>query len=240
MENYIRDKYERKLFMTDDISIATSRMSLSEKSKKNNLMDSEISFEPSNTFKNSSSDSFNNNYSKQLTLLSEMGFTDTEFNYKTLKAANGNLQEALEIIVASNNKQRRKTVEKNIFDDIQEVKLTSSVQNISKEQNKSTPPIQMDDWGFDSTSSSKVEMDCSENALISNHSDFPDIGVLVSDPVRTVQNKQSNSSNPWDDNFVEENPAIEKESKKAAAADDSFDTYKSFKSTTDSYFDNPW
>ncbi len=41
MENYMRDKYERKLFMGDVISTGIGRMSLNDKSK-NNFMDSEI------------------------------------------------------------------------------------------------------------------------------------------------------------------------------------------------------
>ena len=209
-------------------------MSLSDKSK-NNLMDSEIYCEQSNTFKNSTSDSFNSNYSKQLTLLAEMGFTDTEFNYKTLKAANGNMQEALEIIVVANNKQRRKTVEKNIFDEIEEVKPSKSIQNIYKDEPnvtfQSPPSIQMDDWGFENTSTSKVEH--SETFPISNDAD---VNVTEIVPVPPVKTKQSNPSNPWDDNF-EENSNAEKDSKKA---EDPFDTYKAFKSTTDNYFDNPW
>jgi hypothetical protein len=47
-------------------------------------------------------------FSKQLTLLTEMGFTDTDFNLKTLQAANGNIQDALEIIVAANQRLRKK------------------------------------------------------------------------------------------------------------------------------------
>lgn len=47
-------------------------------------------------------------YAKQLALLAEMGFTDREFNLKTLQAANGNMQDALEIIVAANQRLRKK------------------------------------------------------------------------------------------------------------------------------------
>lgn len=236
MENYIRDKYERKLFMTDDGSTGTGRMYLNDKSK-NNLMDSEVSYEQSstNTFKNSSSDSFNTNYSKQLTLLSEMGFTDTEFNYKTLKAANGNMQEALEIIVAANNKQRRKTVDKNIFDEIEEVKpqSTSSQHAPKNEQIISFQSPPMDDWGFESSSVSKVEN--SKTFDVSEHSEIPKIDEPA--PVTPVESKQSNTNNPWDDNFVEDSSAAEKDSKKS---EDPFDSYKAFRSTTDTYFDNPW
>lgn len=69
-------------------------------------------------------------YAKQLDLLAEMGFHDREFNLKTLKAANGNMQDALEIIVAANQKLRNRpssiskappssnSYNKNILDDL--------------------------------------------------------------------------------------------------------------------------
>ena len=213
-----------------------STLDTNDKSTKN-FMDTEISFDSSINSKNVSSDSFTTNYSKQLVLLSEMGFTDTEFNHKTLKAANGNMQEALEIIVASNNKQRRKTNDRNIFDEIEEIKTSNSVQNASKsEQNiifQSPSSIQMDDWGFENTSTRTVEHSVSEP--IFNHEEVSKFNEPT--PTPPVQNKQSNSHNPWDDNFIEEDSNVKKESKHT---DDPFDTYKAFKSTADNFFDNPW
>ena len=122
MENYIRDKYERKLFVTDNSYGNSGSMSL----KSNNLMDLESScnskdfdFKPTIGL----SEPSDAHYTKQLTLLNEMGFSDNEFNYKTLRAANGNMQEALEIIVATNQKQRRKHVDRNnLFDELEEAK----------------------------------------------------------------------------------------------------------------------
>lgn len=69
----------------------------------------------------------NHVYNKQLDLLAEMGFHDREFNLKTLKAANGNMQDALEIIVAANQKLRNKPSvnkappSKNILDELDSI-----------------------------------------------------------------------------------------------------------------------
>lgn len=243
MENYIRDKYERKLFITDSSSGSSGPMPLkssSDERSKKNLIDSEFSDEPnsssSNTFKTSSSESCNTDFSKKLALLSEMGFTDTDFNYKTLKAANGNMQEALEIIVAANQKQRRKTVDRNIFDEFEEAKPSQSVsqtcfgidEGSHKESFKSPPSIQLDDWGFNSDSNAKEVK--KENA----HFSEPDV------PIQEDKSniKQVSSNNPWGNDFVDDSIPPESDSKRT---EDPFDTYKAFRSTTsDNYFDNPW
>lgn len=238
MENYIRDKYERKLFMADSSSGSSGPMSLkssSEERSKNNIMDSEFSYESpsgSSAFKTSGSESYNANFSKQLALLSEMGFTDTDFNYKTLKAANGNMQEALEIIVAANQKHRRKTVDRNIFDEIEEAKPSSSNaqtsakidENLNKETFKSPPPIIMDDWGFESNAKD-----------IKNETHIPESKVVVKE--EKSNNKQAPSNNPWGNDFVDDSTS-ESEPKKT---EDPFDSYKAFRSSpSDNYFDNPW
>lgn len=241
MENYIRDKYERKLFMVDNSTASSGPMSLkssSEERSKNNIMDSEFSYElhltSSNDFKTSSSEINNFNFSKQLALLSEMGFTDTEFNYKTLKAANGNMQEALEIIVAANQKQRRKTVDRNIFDEIEEAKpSTSNVQTFAvidgdanDETFKSHQPINMNDWGFNTESISKE---------IKNENPFSEPRVIVKE--EKPNNKQASNNNPWGNDFVDDT-IHESETKKT---EHPFDSYSGFKSTpSDNYFDNPW
>lgn len=231
MENFIRDKYERKLFI-DNSSSGTNRMSLND-NFKNNLIDSEISMGTSESFKNSPSDFSNSSFNKQLTLLSEMGFTDTEFNYKILKASNGNMQEALEIIVASNNKQRRKTVEKNIFDEIEESKPPISSDNTEKTESnisfKAPMPLPIDDWGFDATLTSEKKH--SEDLLIEEKIENLELDESAPTP---ANNKQPN---PWDDNIVEKDQGTEKDTN---IIHDPFDTYKAFKSNTDSYFDNPW
>lgn len=240
MENYIRDKYERKLFMSDSSSGSSGPMSLKSLSvehSKHNIMDSEFSYEytsGSNAFKTSVSESYTANFSKQLALLSEMGFTDADFNYKTLKAANGNMQEALEIIVAANQKQRRKTVDRNIFDEIEEVKPSSSTaqasakidEDLNKETFKSPPPITMDDWGFSNESNTKD---------IKNETHIPEPEVVVKE--EKSNNKQASSNNPWGNDFVDDSTS-ESEPKKT---EDPFDSYKAFRSTpSDNYFDNPW
>lgn len=242
MENYIRDKYERKLFMADCSSGSSGPMSLkskslSEQSSKNNIIDNIFSDDSpssgSSVFKTSASESYNSNFSKQLALLSEMGFTDTDFNYKTLKAANGNMQEALEIIVAANQKQRRKTVDKNIFDEIEEARPSSSAQtstkideDSNKETFKSPQSINIDDWGFDN---------CSNVKDIKNEA-------IISEPEVVIKEKEKSNSkqapnNPWGNDFVDDSIS-ESEPKNT---EDAFDSYKAFRSTpSDNYFDNPW
>lgn len=200
---------------------------------KNNIMDSEFTSESSsaNNFKTSSSETFGSNYSKQLSLLSEMGFTDAEFNHKILKAANGNMQEALEIIVATNQKQKRRSSEKNLFDDLEEAKPATEIVKSSNEQGgyKSPPPMHMDDWGFTSESA-VAEKD--EKIEFKRSSETENIV----EEVKPKANKQP-SNNPWDNEFVEDAQDHEPVKK----VEDPFDTYKAFKSTsTDTYFDNPW
>jgi hypothetical protein len=243
MENYIRDKYERKLFMADCSSGSSGPMSLkskslSEQSSKNNIMDNifldDSPSSGSSAFKTSASESYNSNFSKQLALLSEMGFTDTDFNYKTLKAANGNMQEALEIIVAANQKQRRKTVDKNIFDEIEEARPSFSEQTATKidedsnkETFKSPPPIDMDDWSFNN--GSKVK-DIKNEAIISE----PE--VIIKEENEKSNNKQA-PNNPWGNNFVDDSIS----ESEPENTEDPFDSYKAFRSTpSDNYFDNPW
>ena len=55
------------------------------------------------------------------------------------------MQEALEIIVAANNKQRRKTVDKNIFDEIEEVK-PQSLQSQHAPKNEQIISFQSPQW----------------------------------------------------------------------------------------------
>lgn len=229
MENYIRDKYERKLFMTEsNESAPLSLKSNSTDKPRANLLDSDrlFEFDGSNDFKKS--DYTDANYSKQLTLLSEMGFTDSEFNYKTLKASNGNMQEALEIIVASNQKSKRKSSERNIniFDEIQqEFSPVASNSNIqSTDSFQVTPPIQLEEWGFDSTPVALDKKESKESVQSSTKSE-------------SVPEVKNNSNNPWDDNHAES----EKEIDSSKKSNDPFDTYKAFSSNTnDAYFDNPW
>lgn len=235
MENYIRDKYERKLFMVEGPSGSSGPMSLNdsgEKSKKN-IMDSFVSseFSSANDFKTNSFDNSSSNYSKQLSLLSEMGFADSEFNHKILKAANGNMQEALEIIVATNQKQKRKTSERNIFDELEESKSSIIYKSPSENEGlKSPPPVHINDWG----NSSEISVGVKEEKLefkILLESD------IVPEDVKSIKNTQP-SSNPWDAEFVED--LIDKDSTKKVE-DSPLDTFKAFKSTpTDTYFDNPW
>lgn len=226
-----------------DNSGNTGRMSLkssSNEKSQNDLMDSQVfnsSYDiNSSAFKESSSESAGVNYSKQLTLLSEMGFTDSEFNYKTLKAANGNMQEALEIIVAANQKNRRKTVDRNIFDEIEEAKpspkFSSNVVEESKTSFKSPPPIHMDDWGFNSSAADNTV----KNEIHPVIDEFvPEADVEKPKSLKNDK-KHSDPTNPWGEDFVEDS-SIEKDSK---IKDDPFDSYKAFRSTADSYFDNPW
>jgi len=218
--------------MSGEGAAGSTQMSLkshSSERRKSNLLDSEalVNTGNSNGFKKCSAEGMETNYSKQLTLLSEMGFTDSDFNYKTLRAANGNLQEALEIIVAANQKSRKKTVERNnIFDEInQETSTKDAPVNIEiKEKFQSSPPIQMDDWGFDSTPI--VEMNNKESVE----------SVKSNSNVEVIEPKPKSSTNPWDEDQSENSK--ETESKKPH---DPFDTYKAFSSTTsDTYFDNPW
>jgi len=240
MENFIRDKYERKLFMADNSSGSSGPMSLKSSSEgsKNNIMDSEFSYEfssmGSNAFKTSSSESYNANFSKQLALLSEMGFTDTDFNYKTLKAANGNMQEALEIIVAANQKQRRKTVDRNFFDEIEEAKPSTSYAqtfasidgDANNETFKTPQPLNMNDWDFNTESVSKE---------IKNEITFSQPKVVAKE--EKPNSKQAPNNNPWGNDFVDDS-IPESETKKT---EDPFDSYKGFRSTpSDNYFDNPW
>lgn len=238
MENYIRDKYERKLFMTESSTGLSGPMSLkhSGEKSKNNIMDTEFSFESSaNDFKTSSSGTYDSNYSKQLTLLSEMGFTDSEFNHKILKAANGNMQEALEIIVATNQKQKRKPSQKNIFDELEEAKpVVEDVKRPTEQSTyKSPPPMHMDDWGFSSEPAVPV---VKEEIAESKRPSEPEIVVEETKPKKV--NKQV-SHNPWDNEFVDETSNSDHEPVKKS--EDPFDTYKAFKTTpTDTYFDNPW
>lgn len=241
MENYIRDKYERKLFMSDSSSSSSGPMSLKSVPtgrSANNIMDSEFSDEPAstnlNSFKTSTSENSSSNFSKQLTLLSEMGFTDTEFNYKTLKAANGNMQEALEIIVAANQKQRRKTVDRNIFDEFEEAKPSSvqpsrgSVDDSDSKNFKSPPPIQLNDWGFRSETATK-------NPDEGNN--FAEIAAPIQDKKPSNNNKHSSSNNPWGSDHADDSLPDEEVKK----TEDPFDSFKAFRSTTsDNYFDNPW
>lgn len=235
MDNYIRDKYERKLFLSDSSQLNSS---LKEKENpKNKLIDSEFSYgcDDSNTFKDSFSDSSTGpNYSKQLLLLSEMGFTDHEFNFKTLKAANGNMQDVLEIIVAANQKQKRKIVGNNIFDEIEQVNpiLNSSLPLNNLNEKTS---VLIDDWGYSDESIGRKSL---------SHVTIKDKDI---DKKIFVENNHisSNHDNPWDNSFIEQRenktqsaPEIEVQEK---ITEDHFDTYKSFKtSSSDNYFDNPW
>lgn len=237
MENYIRDKYERKLFMSDSSCSSSGPMSLKSVPagrSKNNIMDSEFADEPPstnlNSFKSSTSDNSSSNFSKQLTLLSEMGFTDTEFNYKTLKAANGNMQEALEIIVAANQKQRRKTVDRNIFDEFEEAKPAQpskeAVDDSDAKNFKSPPPIQLDDWGFTNEISTKN---------LEEGNNFAEITAPIQEKKSNIN--QSSSNNPWGSDLADD-AVPDDEVKKT---EDPFDSFKAFRSTTsDNYFDNPW
>ena len=235
MDNYIRDKYERKLFLSDSSQL---NLSLNEKNNsKNNLIDSEFSYghNDSNTFKDSFSDcSTGPNYSKQLSLLSEMGFTDHEFNFKTLKAANGNMQDVLEIIVAANQKQKRKIVENNIFDEIEQVNpvLNSSLDNVNEKIS-----VLMDDWRHSDGSKEKiVEKNMSPITIKDKYVDEEMPAEII--------NISSEHNNPWDNSCNEQRETetqsgseIELQKK----IEDPFDAYKSFKtSSSDNYFDNPW
>lgn len=239
MENYIRDKYERKLFMNDGGSGHMSLNSDSAKFSRKNIMDSDFGYESkkpeASNFKSSNNfEVSESNYSKQLTLLTEMGFTDTEFNYKTLKAANGNMQEALEIIVAANHKSRRRTVEKSLFDELDDkVASNSNSHNqtvdrhsipISNEY-KSPPPIQLDDWGTNNTEVKNSSNDLVESLIPQKNNEQDE----VSKPEPSSEKTKHSSNNPW---------GTEEDDKKL---DDAFDSFKAFRSTgSDNYFDNPW
>lgn len=237
MDNYIRDKYERKLFLSDSSPGPMSLIS-SLKETKNNLIDSEFSYgrDDSNTFKDSFSDSSTgSNYSKQLLLLSEMGFTDHEFNFKTLKAANGNMQDVLEIIVAANQKQKRKIVENNIFDEIEQVKPVHNSSVPLENLNEKTSVL-MDDWRYNDESKEKnlfptiiKDKDIDEKMPSENNN----IHISIS----------SNHNNPWDNNIEQREAEIQSASEieLPKKIEDPFDMYKSFKTnSSDNYFDNPW
>lgn len=236
MDNYIRDKYERKLFLSDSSQL---NLSLKEKeNSKNNLIDSEFSYgcDDSNNFKDSFSDfSTGPNYSKQLLLLSEMGFTDHEFNFKTLKAANGNMQDVLEIIVAANQKQKRKIVENNIFDEIEQVNpvLNSSLplDNVNGKIS-----VLMDDWGHSDGSKEKIAKKSLSPVTIKDK--------YVDEKMSVETNISSNHNNPWDNSCIEQREAETQSASEIELQkkiEDPFDTYKSFKtSSSDNYFDNPW
>lgn len=157
MENYIRDKYERKLFM-EDISSSNSRsiQNLRANSatkagiKDDNLLDFDDEPSPESSMpsradirypvKESAIEptpiSSHSPYGNQLALLAEMGFVDSEFNLKALKAANGNTQEALEIIVAANQKQTRKPSGHSILDEIHAVDRASSKNRLGQDPHR--------------------------------------------------------------------------------------------------------
>jgi hypothetical protein len=86
MEQYIRDKYERKLFMSPD---ARGSMPVTAAARGN--------------ISHSSSSSGTNigRYPLQMKSLREMGFTDVNANAEAVNASKGNLQEAIEALLAS-------------------------------------------------------------------------------------------------------------------------------------------
>lgn len=246
MENFIRDKYERNLFANHEDKVS-GPMSLKNSAHGIDLLSSGSSSKDGYGFfkmMNSPeilSVSTSHPFAKQLDLLSEMGFKDSELNLKILKASNGNMQDALEIIVASNQKNRRKLSEKNIFDEFETVvqspkSMDSSFQtekdsislrnqiNISTEPVKSPPPMSMDDWSSASTS---VNVRTTEIN--------PNIESVSS--IQETRKPSVSSRNPWDDDNNDDAEKTEKEIKKQP---DPFDSYSAFKPNSEIFYDNPW
>ena len=138
----------------------------------------------------------NTQYAKQLTLLAEMGFTDTEFNLKTLQAANGNMQDALEIIVAANQRLRKKkSISSSASDELNETDLFSSA--VGSSTTKKPQPIVdlMDslDLGHGQESSRKSSTSHSGNT--GNTGNTGNIGNTTN--VTTNQQFFIDDSNPW-------------------------------------------
>ncbi len=187
-------------------------------------------------------------FSKQLVLLAEMGFTDTEFNLKTLQAANGNLQEALEIIVAANQRLRKKkSISASTADEIELFSTANSFAPVKKQQ----PIVDlMDslDLGMNNTSSnSRKSSSTSANAG----------PALFNDDSNPWSQLDSKSGNHFSESFdpissphepvIEEVVIPEVEDKDEDEKDNNDDplAFNPFKSTTsnqfsDDLFANPW
>lgn len=90
MEQYIRDKYERKLFMNPNQRNSMGPMTLT--SKRN-------SFEAENSSKTSTAFAF----SRQLQQLKEMGFQNHTKCMEALKSTNGDMQSAIDKLTANNS-----------------------------------------------------------------------------------------------------------------------------------------
>src|SRR5262249_39307117 len=91
MEQYIRDKYERKLFMSAEyhksLSHGPSRKSIPNAAVVANSAERKTSPE---------------RYPLQLKSLKEMGFIDQSANAETLSRTGGNLQQTIEILLSNN------------------------------------------------------------------------------------------------------------------------------------------
>jgi hypothetical protein len=249
MENFIRDKYERNLFMNHEDKVG-GPMSLKNSAHGIDLLSSGSSSKDG--FKMSSPEilslSLSHPFAKQLNLLSEMGFKDSELNLKILNASNGNMQDALEIIVASNQKNRRKPSEKNIFDEFETIEqspksMDSSFQteksSLSLENQirtpsvsvKSPPPMLMDDWSSASTSvnvSKPLERTTEINKNLESVS-----------AIQEARKPSISSGNPWDDIVINDDSETKEEEIKKTLPDP-FDSYSAFKPNSDTFYDNPW
>lgn len=250
MENYIRDKYERKLFMDSDTvasfnhNTSTSnpmvlkRGSLnSPKTPTNNLMDMP-DFKVSTPELNTASMGSSNAYDKQLSLLSEMGFNDTEFNLKTLKAANGNMQDALEIIVAANHKLKQSKQPEPFFDEWATSNSSATIPERRPSKKSNSQPVVdlMDSFGMEPLKQSLVDEVVDESGKDSFEG--------AADPWSSYQKSSIESHSAP----IEEHPTIEQSIDESTIdePDDNdplaFNPFKSSNTThlSDELFANPW
>ena len=88
MEQYIRDKYERKIFMN------------SSSVHRSSSIPSSTSAAAKTTAATTTTTTANKSYQEQMIKLREMGFTQPVANMTALQATNGNLQEAIDRLVS--------------------------------------------------------------------------------------------------------------------------------------------
>lgn len=139
MEQYIRDKYERKLFMNPGSRTpSTAPMSLGSAARKS-FMDS--------------ARTTSNDFSTEIRQLNEMGFTNRQKCLNALESSNGNISQSIDILAASKSPSQSPPFKtSDPYADLIDSSFTSL--KISNDNNKIGEKGDWDDFEF---SDSKAE-----------------------------------------------------------------------------------